>query len=39
MWSQISYQALMAPEYWEALEQTEALAIVKTPLQALANDL
>ena len=25
-------QALMAPEYWEGLEQIEAWAIVKTPL-------
>ena len=37
-------QALIAPEYWEALEEIDALAlngmtIVKTPLLGLANDL
>ena len=32
-------QALMALEYWEALEYSEALTIVKTLLLALGNDL
>ena len=32
-------QVIVAPKYWETLEQTEVLALVKTPLQALANDL
>ena len=32
-------QASMAPECSEALEQIEALAIVKMPLLVLANDL
>ena len=36
--------ALMAPEYWEAFKQSEALAlnetaVVKTPLLGLGNDL
>ena len=39
MVEEIFLEALMAPEYCEALEKTEALAIMNTPLLALANDL